>query len=132
MSIPGSLYDASGSPAQLIAAVRLSTTRRAAYGQATVRHKLDDGWPQRVGGAGAVEMRVTAEGIFEDASWIATLYARQDARTAAPYLVSMADGDSHAGSFVVEEFSERADSEERRRFSLTLLSSGKITYTPAP
>ena len=132
MTLPASLYDASSSPPQLIAHIRLQTTRRAIH--TTVDHKLDQDWPTRVEGGGALEMRATAEGVVADLSWIATLYARQGAFQTAPYLITLQDGDSHSGSFVIdtlEEFLPQQDADGRRRFRLVLLSSGPIVYTPA-
>lgn len=130
MTIPAVLYDASESPRVEIATIRMSTNRRAAY--SAVNHKLDQGWVDRVEGGGAVEMRVRAEGLIS-LDWLANLYTRQDARSSASYQVEMNDGDSHAGSFVVEELEELADNDDgRRRFRLVLLSAGRVVYTSAP
>ena len=126
MSIPGYLYDNSESPAELIASVRL-TTERTATSQA-FDHK-QAAWTPRLGGP--LTLRVTAEGITSLA-WIAALYARQDGKVAAPYGVELADGDGHAGPFLVEELSESADGADVRRFRLVLLSAGQVTYSPAP
>jgi predicted secreted protein len=129
MTIPATLSDISGSPAVTINLTRLQISRRASY--VAVDHKLDAGWVDRVDGGGAVEMRVTAEGIVDDLSLIASLYSRQDARSATAYQIALADGDSHAGDFVVEELTETTNPDDgRRRFRLVLLSAGRIVHTP--
>lgn len=131
MTISGKLYDGSDATGTEIAAVRLTTQRRLAVAPQAGQAKGGDGWVKRFDGAdGAIEMRVIAEGHI-DVAWVATLYGRQDARTADAYHVLMADDDSHTGSFLVEALDELHPAGDYRRYRLTLLSAGAITYTPA-
>lgn len=128
MTIPATLYDISSSPEVEIASVTVTTSARGSY--AAVQHKLDDGWVERINGGGVVEMRITAEGVTEP-TWMSTLYSRLSARSVSSYRVTMVDGDTRSGSFVIEELAETGRPDDgRRRFRLVLLSAGQITYGP--
>lgn len=126
MSIPAVLYDASVSPEQYIATVRLRIERRAT--PVVGRNKMDAGWETLA--SDLISFRLVCDGITSSA-WAATLIERWHSGTLAAYRVALDDGDEHSGTFLVAELDEAADAEERRRFRLVLRSSGAVAYTPS-
>lgn len=122
-----SLYSGTDDTGDLIAHVEVQTAKRAAY--AAVPNKLDQGWPRRVN-SNAVELRITATGITAPAIF-ATLNQRIDQGASADYHLAFAQGDSHTGSFVVEQLDETGRGDDHRRFRLQLLSDGPVTYANA-
>ena len=129
MSSPARLYDGTDASGTEIATIRLTTQRRRVFPTVPAA-KGRDGWslvlPDSDSG---LTMRISAEGHFGPA-WIATLYERQDFGTINDYFVAMAFGDSHGGPFVIESFDEPMPAQDRRRFTLVLLSAGRVICTP--
>jgi hypothetical protein len=125
--IPARLYDGPTPTGTEIAAVRVTTQRRASF--PGLGYKNDDGWETRLdGGDAAITMRVIAVGHAE-VEWIATLYQRQEARALNTYSVELQTGETHVGPFMVEALDEELPPQGHRQFRLVLISAGKVTYS---
>lgn len=95
-----------------------------------VTDKDSDGKRELLAAAGIQSMTVSGAGVFKDSASETSLRTAAQNQTINNYEITFADGDKYSGAFQVSSLSYDGEYNGARMYSLTLESSGTITYTP--
>lgn len=80
-------------------------------------------------GAGITSMTITANGVFEDDSAWDTIHGYAVNNSLNAMAIVDGDGNTYEGSFQVTNFESSGSYNGAQMYSLTLESSGTVTYT---
>ena len=94
-----------------------------------VTTKDDDGWQQRLSGAGVRSITIRATGIFQDSSVEETVRLRAFNQTIDNYQLTFENNDRLQGAFQISNFERAGDHDGAETYSLTLASHGAPTFT---
>lgn len=122
-----------GSPTETFATLGgLQVTRLAVNQRAVDATARDSGaWRALLASAGIRSVSISASGMFTDAASEETLRGYAFAGSVNHYQLSFGNGDLLQGSFLVTAYDRAGNHDAEERYSLTLESSGTVTFTPA-
>lgn len=86
-------------------------------------------WRELLAGAGEVSMSITASGVFQDNSNLATLRGYVIARSLNTFKLLFESGDDYGGEFQVISVEQAGEWNGEVTYSVTLESSGVIAFT---
>jgi len=89
------------------------------------------GWRELLSDAGIRSMALSGSGIFEDEAADETMRAKFFAGTIDTYQIQSAGGDKFTGSYQCTSYERNGEVDGAEEFSLTLESSGSITFLAA-
>ncbi len=94
-------------------------------------HMANDGWRTATLAAGRIAAEIVASGVYLDLR--AGRLLRQCALDAAArnYLVYFEKGDWMSAKFLITEYQQQADSENKERFRIVMQSIGAVVYHAA-
>lgn len=78
--------------------------------------------------AGVQSMQIQCQGVFKDQASEATVRGNAEDMTIDNYQVVFADGDMYSGAWQISDLEYVGEYNGARQYSLTLESSGAITY----
>ena len=96
-----------------------------------VTDKDSAGWRELLESAGGKSVSVSGSGVFKDSASETTVRTAALADTIDNYRVQFEDGDYFAGAFQITSLEFTGENNGAREYSLTLESSGAVTYTAA-
>ena len=88
------------------------------------------GYQKMLPDGGIQSMEVSGSGIIKTNTEMAALVAAAVARTEKNYQLVSGFGDTFEGTFVISSFQRTGNHDGAETFSITVMSSGSITYTP--
>lgn len=88
-------------------------------------------WRELLAGAGMVSMSISASGVFIDDSNVITIRGYAVARSLNSFVLEFESGDTYTGSFQVTSFENAGEFNGEVTYSISLESSGVITYAAA-
>lgn len=94
-----------------------------------VTTKDDDGWQQRLAGAGVRSISISAAGIFQDSAAEDTIRQWAFDQTINPFQLIFENGDRLEGQFQISTYERAGDHDAAETYALTLTSHGAPTYT---
>lgn len=94
-----------------------------------VTDKDSAGWREILAAAGGKTVSVSGAGVFKDSASEATMRTNILNQTLNNYRVQFEDGSYFAGAFLVTALTYTGENNGAREYSLTLESSGAVTYT---
>ena len=92
----------------------------------------DSTWRELLPGGGILSMSVSGSGVFKDAALDETLRAQAQAQTLDNYEMRSGNGDIWRGAFQVTSYERGGEHNGEETFSVSLESSGAITFVPGP
>ena len=96
-----------------------------------VTNKSSDGWRELLAGAGTSSVDVSGGGVFTDSVAEIALQTACMAKTIGNFEIVFESGDKFAGAFQVTKVEYTGDHNAERQYSVSLMSSGPITFTAA-
>lgn len=81
-------------------------------------------------GAGIQSMTVSGSGVFTDLASEERIRANATANSIDNYQIVSGNGDTWEGGFLITSYQRSGDFSNEETFSITLESSGAITFTP--
>jgi len=111
----------------LIAGMRI-TSFRLNQNPVDVTTKDSAGWRELLAGVGIRSMQIQAAGVFQDSTVEDQLVTDLNASVLQAYAIVLESGDTFEGSFLVADLSREGGHDGEVSYSLTLESSGAITY----
>ena len=97
-----------------------------------ITNKQSGGWRELLAGAGVRRLSVAGTGVFTDSAAENDLQAKALAASLDNYEIVFDSGDKFAGSFQVATLDYSGEFNGERTYSLSLESSGPVTFTAAP
>jgi TP901-1 family phage major tail protein len=94
-----------------------------------VTTKDDDGWQQRLSGAGVRSISISATGIFQDSAIEETVRQWAFDQTINWFQITFESGDTLECQFQISNYERTGDFDGAEQYSLTLNSHGTPTYT---
>ncbi|MFQ5535170.1 MAG: phage major tail protein, TP901-1 family [Sphingomonadales bacterium] len=94
-----------------------------------VTTKDSAGWRELLDGAGVTSMSISGSGVFQDNSNVATLRAAAISRSLNNYEIVFESGDKYTGSFQVGSVEQGGEHNGEVTYSVSLESSGPVTFT---
>lgn len=123
---------AGGSPQAYTTVAGLRTTTWTIDGEdVDVTTKDDDGWQQRLSGAGVRSIAVSATGIFQDSAVEETVRGWAFDQTINWFQLTFENGDQLECQFQISNYQRTGDHDGAETYSLTLASHGAPTYVAA-
>lgn len=108
-----------------------STSMTIAGEQVNITDKDDAGWRKLLADAGEKTVSVSGSGVFKDTASEGLVRASAMEQTIDNYELVFEDGSKFAGGFQVASLEFTGEHNGAREYSLSLESSGEITYTAA-
>lgn len=96
-----------------------------------VTNKDSGGWRTLLEGAGTQAVTISASGRASDGATYETLKGYAEANSINAFQLIGPDNDAVSGSFQITSFQEQGSHNDALTFSVTLESSGTITFTQA-
>jgi TP901-1 family phage major tail protein len=93
-----------------------------------VTTKGDDGARTLLADGGVTSVTINMEGVFEDTAQHHTFITRAQARSLDAYTITSDSGEELSGTFQLTSFSRSGVYNGEEAYSLTLESSGAVTY----
>ncbi len=119
-----------GSPETFTTVGGLRSTRFTINNAAVdVTNKDSSGMRELLGGAGIQSMAVAGNGVFTDTAAEETMRANAAANTISNYQIVSGNGDMWQGAFLITSYERSGDFNGEEAFSLTLESSGPVSFT---
>lgn len=110
----------------------LRSTGFTANGEAVeITSKDDAGWRTLLDGAGTTSVTISGAGVFQDDTALNAVMADVLTKTADAYTIDYDGGNSLAGQFQPTSLENAGEHNGEVTYTLTLESSGVITYTDA-
>jgi TP901-1 family phage major tail protein len=123
---------AGGSPQAYTTVAGLRTTTWTIDGEdVDVTTKDDDGWQQRLSGAGVRSIAVSATGVFQDSAVEETVRGWAFDQTINWFQLTFENGDQLECQFQISNYQRTGDHDGAETYSLTLASHGAPTYVAA-
>ena len=120
--------DINSSPADVAGLV--STSFSLSSEMVDVTTKESNGFTEKI--SGLMSASVSGNGIFTSVPSQQEIKTRALAGTTAPYtLINMESGESWTGDFLISSFEVTGDTSGAMQFSISLESTGQITFTSA-
>lgn len=120
---------AGGSPQSYTTIAGLRTTTWTINGEdVDVTTKDDNGWQQRLSGAGVRSLSVSADGVFQDTTVEETVRQWAFDQTINWFLLTFENGDSLECQFQISNYERTGDHDGAENYSLTLNSHGTPNY----
>ncbi len=94
-----------------------------------VTTKDSAGMRELLAGAGIQSMSVSANGVFTDSAAEATLRANAAANSVNNYQIVSGNGNTWEGGFLITSYGRSGDHNNEESFTISLESSGTITFT---
>ena len=88
-------------------------------------------WRELLAGAGVVTMSISAAGVFQDNSNLATVRGYVSARSLNSFVLQFESGDTFTGSFQVTTMEFAGEHNGELTYNISLESSGVITFAAA-
>jgi len=82
-------------------------------------------------GGGVNSMTMTCSGIFDDTTALNRMIGFVNAGTNQAYVMQFGDGSNYSGNFKITSFETGGEYNAEQTYSITLESSGQVTYTSA-
>ena len=119
-----------GSPQVFTTVAGLRTTTWTINGEdVDVTTKDDNGWQQRLSGAGVRSLSVSANGIFQDTSGEETVRQWAFDQSINLFQLTFENGDRLECRFQISNYERTGDHDGAETYSLTLSSDGTPVYT---
>lgn len=99
--------------------------------QVDITNKDSSGWRTLLEGAGTQSLEITAEGVFTDAAVEETVRGYAFANSINAFGLLFGNGDSIDASWAISNYQRSGTHNGEETYSMTLQSSGSITYTAA-
>lgn len=96
-----------------------------------VTTKDDNGWQQRLSGAGVRSIAIAATGIFQDSAVEETVRQWAFDQTINWFQITFENGDALACQFQISNYERGGDHDGAETYSLTLNSHGSPSYVAA-
>ncbi len=96
-----------------------------------VTTKDDDGWQQRLSGAGVRSITISGSGVFQDSAVEETVRGWAFDQTINWYLITFENGDSLECQFQLSNYERTGDHDGAENYSFTLNSHGTPNYVVA-
>ena len=93
-----------------------------------VTTKDDDGWQQRLSGAGVRSITIAATGVFQDSAVEETVRGWAFDQTINWYQLTFENGDSLEVQFQISNYERGGDHDNAETFTMTLNSHGTPNY----
>lgn len=123
---------AGGSPQAYTTIAGLRTTTWTVNGEdVDVTTKDDDGWQQRLAGAGVRSIAVSASGIFQDSAAEETVRQRAFDQSINWFQLTFENGDRLECRFQISNYERTGDHDGAETYALTLNSHGTPSYVAA-
>ena len=123
---------AGGSPQSYTTIAGLKTTTWTVNGEdVDVTTKDDDGWQQRLSGAGVRSISISANGIFQDSAVEETVRQWAFDQTINWFLITFENGDTLECQFQISNYERTGDHDGAENYSLSLNSHGTPNYVAA-
>jgi len=123
---------AGGSPQVFTTVAGLRTTTWSVNGEdVDVTTKDDNGWQQRLSGAGVRSISVSATGIFQDTVAEETVRQWAFAQTINWFQLTFENGDRLESQFQISNYERTGDHDGAETYSLSLNSHGTPNYVTA-
>ncbi|MFQ6016782.1 MAG: phage major tail protein, TP901-1 family [Kiloniellaceae bacterium] len=123
---------AGGSPQVYTTIAGLRTTAWTVNGEdVDVTTKDDDGWQQRLSGAGVRSITVSAAGVFQDSAVEETVRGWAFDQTINWFQLTFENGDRLEVQFQISNYERTGDHDGAETFTLTLNSHGTPQYFAA-
>ncbi len=123
---------AAGSPQSYTTIAGLRTTTWTVNGEdVDVTTKDDDGWQQRLSGAGVRSISISANGIFQDSVVEETVRGWSFDQTINWFLITFENGDTLECQFQISNYERTGDHDGAENYSLSLNSHGTPNYVAA-
>ncbi|MFQ5774200.1 MAG: phage major tail protein, TP901-1 family [Kiloniellaceae bacterium] len=120
---------AGGSPQVYTTVAGLRTTTWTVNGEdVDATTKDDNGWQQRLAGAGVRSISVSATGIFQDSIVEETVRQWAFDQTINWYQITFENGDRLEAQFQISNYERTGDHDGAETYSLTLASHGTPNY----
>lgn len=94
-----------------------------------VSDKDSDGWQVLLAGAGERSVTINASGVFKDTAAEALMRTAAMNQTIEDFQVLFENGDYFAGNFIVSTLEYTGENNGAVTYSMTLASSGPVTFT---
>ncbi|MAL42893.1 phage tail tube protein [Hyphomonas sp.] len=82
-------------------------------------------------GGGVTSMSITASGVYDDTTALNRMIGFVNAGTTQAYVLTFGDGSNYSGNFKITSFEKSGDYNTEATYSLTIESSGQVTFTSA-
>ena len=123
---------AGGSPQAFTTIAGLRTTALTVNGEEVdVTTKDDDGWQQRLAGAGVRSLSVSASGLFQDSAAEETVRQWAFDQSINLFEITFENGDRLECRFQISNYERSGDHDGAETYSLTLSSDGAPAYVAA-
>ncbi len=123
---------AGGSPQSCTTIAGLRTTTWTVNGEdVDVTTKDDDGWQQRLSGAGVRSISIAANGIFQDSTVEETVRQWAFDQTINWFLITFENADTLECQFQISNYERTGDHDGAENYSLSLNSHGTPNYVAA-
>ena len=123
---------AGGSPQSYTTIAGLRTTTWTVNGEdVDVTTKDDDGWQQRLSGAGVRSISISANGIFQDSAVEETVRQWAFDQTINWFLITFENADTLECQFQISNYERTGDHDGAENYSLSLNSHGTPNYVAA-
>lgn len=99
--------------------------------QVDVTDKGDTPWRQLLA-CGIRSMEISAAGMFSDAATLNSIMTDVTSGAIVQFKIISGRGDTFVGLFLVQSCERNGEYNQAEQYSLTLVSAGAVTYTPAP
>ncbi len=96
-----------------------------------VTTKDDNGWQQRLSGAGVRSLGISANGVFQDSAGEETVRQWAFDQSINLFQITFENGDSLECSFQISSYERTGDHDGPETYALTLNSHGAPVYTAA-
>jgi TP901-1 family phage major tail protein len=121
-----------GSPEDWTTVAGLRTTTWTINGEdVDVTTKDDDGWQQRLAGAGVRSITISASGVFQDTAVELEVLTRSINQTLDLYRLTFENGDQLTSKFQIANYERTGDHDGAEMYTMTMNSHGTPSYTPA-
>lgn len=97
--------------------------------QVDVSNKDSSGWKTLLEGAGEMSMSLSGDGVVESAGAAAKLQLAYDGNLIKKYKISIDGTSTYTGLFAITKFSEAGTYNGEVTYTISLESSGPVTYT---
>lgn len=94
-----------------------------------VTTKDDDGWQQRLSGAGVRSLSISATGVFQDSAAEETVRQWAFDQSINPFQLTFENGDRLECQFQISTYERTGDHDAAETYTLALTSHGTPTYT---
>lgn len=96
-----------------------------------ITNKDSGGWQTLLAGAGTTSVSVSGSGVFTDTATEVSMQTSAMNKTIDNYEIVFESGDKFSGAFAVSSCEYSGAHNNERSYSLSLESSGQITFTAA-